>query len=57
MSVEALHERSICEEETTLAAKFAGMLGAWVSSGALVVALTAPLWADAFPAASYAATV
>ena len=57
MSVAGLHERSICEAETTVAAKFVGILGVWVSSGALVVALAALLWADAFPAASYAATV
>ena len=57
MSVAAFQESVRVVGVIAEAAKFVGILGAWVSSGALVVALTGLLCADAFRAASDAATV
>src|SRR5512140_110911 len=55
LSVEALHVRLICEFDAAVAARLAGMVGAWVS-GASVVAEAVLLTAYSLPAASIAAT-
>ena len=59
LSVDAVHDRLICEAETPVALKALGALGAVLSEVvvATVVALAAVDWLDALPAASIAWTV
>jgi hypothetical protein len=56
-SVEATHERLICDEEATVVATFVGTDGGVVSGAASVVAVTGFDSAELVPAASYAETV
>jgi 2-polyprenyl-6-methoxyphenol hydroxylase-like FAD-dependent oxidoreductase len=57
LSVEAVHDRLICEGDTAEAVRPVGAEGAVVSAGDAVLALAAADWAEAFPAASIAWTV
>ena len=52
LSVEAVHERLIWVLEVTFAVSPVGTVGAVVSGGVRVLALTAVDWAELFPAAS-----
>jgi len=57
LSVDAVQDRLICEDEAAEALSPLGIDGAVVSGAAGVVALAAADWPEAFPAASIAWTV